>query len=42
MDKPVLVALKKLMADGTYTKILDKWGIQKGAIRNPAINGASA
>jgi polar amino acid transport system substrate-binding protein len=42
MDKPVLGALKKLMADGTYTKILDKWGIQKGAIKNPTINGATA
>jgi polar amino acid transport system substrate-binding protein len=42
MAKAVLDALKKLMADGTYTKILDKWGIQKGAIRNPAINGATA
>jgi polar amino acid transport system substrate-binding protein len=42
MDKPVLDALKKLMADGTYTKILDKWGIQKGAINNPTINGATS
>jgi polar amino acid transport system substrate-binding protein len=42
MDKPVLDALKKLMADGTYTKILDKWGIQEGAIQNPAINGATS
>jgi polar amino acid transport system substrate-binding protein len=42
MDKPVLDALQKLMADGTYTKILDKWGIQKGAIHNPTINGATS
>jgi polar amino acid transport system substrate-binding protein len=42
MDKVVLDALKKLMADGTYMKILDNWGIQKGAISNPAINGATA
>jgi polar amino acid transport system substrate-binding protein len=42
MDKPVLDALQKLMADGTYTKILDKWGIQKGAINNPTINGATS
>jgi polar amino acid transport system substrate-binding protein len=42
MAKPVDDALKKLMADGTYTKILDKWGIQKGAITNPTINGATS
>jgi polar amino acid transport system substrate-binding protein len=42
MDKPILDALKKLMADGTYTKILDKWGIREGAIATPTINGATA
>jgi hypothetical protein len=26
------------MADGTYMKILKKWGVQEGAISNPAIN----
>ncbi|HVX47469.1 MAG TPA: ABC transporter substrate-binding protein [Mycobacteriales bacterium] len=36
----VLVAVKKLMADGTYTKILKNWGVQAGAIDNPVINGA--
>jgi polar amino acid transport system substrate-binding protein len=40
MAKPILDALKHLMSDGTYTKILDKWGIQQGAIKNPVINGA--
>jgi polar amino acid transport system substrate-binding protein len=40
MAKPVLAAVKALMADGTYTKILKKWGIQAGAITNPVINGA--
>jgi polar amino acid transport system substrate-binding protein len=40
MQKPVLAAVKKLMADGTYMKILQKWGIQAGAIDNPVINGA--
>jgi len=40
MAKPVLDALKKLMADGTYKAILTKWGIQAGAITNPQINGA--
>jgi polar amino acid transport system substrate-binding protein len=37
---PMLAALKMLMANGTYTKILAKWGIQSGAISNPKINGA--
>jgi hypothetical protein len=26
------------MKDGVYTKILDKWGVQPGAISNPSIN----
>jgi polar amino acid transport system substrate-binding protein len=38
----VLAAVKALISDGSYTKIMDKWGIQAGAI--PAskvkINGA--
>lgn len=42
MTKAVLAALKALMADGTYTKILAKWGIQAGAITNPKINGATS
>ncbi|WP_245658254.1 ABC transporter substrate-binding protein [Microtetraspora malaysiensis] len=36
----VMGALKELMADGTYTKILEKWGVQDGAITTPVINGA--
>lgn len=40
MAKPILAALKVLMSNGTYTKILTKWGIQAGAITNPKINGA--
>ncbi len=42
MAKPVLAALKQLMADGTYAKILDKWGVQGGATSSPAINGATS
>ena len=38
MTEPVLAAVKKLMADGTYMKILKNWGVQEGAISNPAIN----
>ena len=40
MAGPVLAAVKHLMADGTYTKILGKWGVQGGAISNPAVNAA--
>lgn len=35
-------ALKALIADGTYGKILDKWGLAAGAITEPAINGAQS
>jgi polar amino acid transport system substrate-binding protein len=40
MAQPVLDAVKKLMDNGTYDKILDYWGLQDGAIDNPGINGA--
>jgi polar amino acid transport system substrate-binding protein len=40
MTKPVLAAVKYLMKQGTYKKILRKWGVQGGAISNPKINGA--
>jgi polar amino acid transport system substrate-binding protein len=42
MTKPTLEALKVLMADGQYTKILTKWGVQQGAISNPGINQAKS
>jgi polar amino acid transport system substrate-binding protein len=37
-------ALKAVMADGTYTKILTKWGIQSGALpaAKVTINGATS
>ena len=39
--KPVLAALKALMANGTYDAILDEVGrLETGAITNPTINGA--
>ncbi len=41
MTAPVLAALKAVMADGTYAKILAKWGLQSGAITTPKINGAA-
>lgn len=40
MAKPILAAVKYLMKQGTYKKILRKWGVQRGAISNPKINGA--
>ncbi len=42
MTTPVLAALKALIADGTYTGILTKWGVQAGAITTPTINGAKS
>lgn len=38
MADPIMAAVTQLMSDGTYTKILGKWGVQGGAISNPAIN----
>jgi polar amino acid transport system substrate-binding protein len=40
MAKAVLDAVKLIMKNGTYHKILVKWGVQGGAISNPKINGA--
>ena len=40
LAQPMLEALKELMANGKYKAILEKWGIQEGAISNPQINGA--
>jgi polar amino acid transport system substrate-binding protein len=42
MAKPVRDALKKLISNGAYTKILNKWGIVIGAIKTPVINGATS
>ncbi len=33
------LAIKKVMQDGTYTKILDSWGVTAGAVDSPKING---
>ncbi len=40
MTTPILAALKELMANGTYLKILEKWGVESGAITTPKVNGA--
>jgi polar amino acid transport system substrate-binding protein len=42
MTTPILAALKAMIANGTYTQILTKWGVQAGAIATPAINGATS
>jgi polar amino acid transport system substrate-binding protein len=31
-------AVGALVSDGTYKAILDKWGVQAGAITSPAVN----
>ena len=33
-------ALGELVSDGTYLKILQSWGVEQGALKEPAINGA--
>jgi polar amino acid transport system substrate-binding protein len=42
LAQPMLEALKQLMSSGKYKEILEKWGIQEGAISNPKINGATS
>ena len=42
LDKAILKALKDLQANGSYLRILTKWGIQSGAYKNPVINGATS
>ena len=37
LDNATLAAVKDLMKDGIYAKILAKWGVQAGAINNPQI-----
>ncbi|CAN3129633.1 ABC transporter substrate-binding protein [Mycobacterium sp. smrl_JER01] len=32
-------ALSALMADGTYTQILESWGVEQGALTETAVNG---
>ena len=42
MTQPIYEALKVLIANGDYMKILEKWGVQEGAITAPTINGATS
>ena len=41
MDEAVQKAMAKLMADGTYTKILKQWGVESGAVDTAEINPAA-
>ena len=40
MATPMLAAMKELIANGKYKAILEKWGLEDGAITEPKINGA--
>lgn len=40
LAKPLLRAVKETIRDGAYAQVLRKWGVQVGAIDDPAINGA--
>jgi polar amino acid transport system substrate-binding protein len=44
MTTPVLAAVKAIMADGTYAKILAKWGLTSGGIPSASVvvNGATS
>ena len=42
LDKALLAALQDLMKNGSYAKILAKWGLSSGAITAPKINGATS
>ena len=38
----VQAGVKALISDGTYMNILNKWGVESGAITTPQINGATS
>ncbi len=42
MAAAVQAALKALIADGSYSKILATWGVQAGAVTDPTLNGATS
>ncbi len=39
---PLMAAVKVIMANGQYKQILDKWGVEQGAIPAPTLNGATS
>jgi polar amino acid transport system substrate-binding protein len=42
MVKPLQAAIQHLMDDGTYTKIVTKWGLQSGAVKKAPLNPTNA
>lgn len=37
-SKAIVGALEALIADGTYAKVLEEWGVEQGAISDPTVN----
>jgi polar amino acid transport system substrate-binding protein len=42
LAQPILLAMRRVIKDGTYSRILNKWGVSDGAITTPVINGATS
>jgi len=42
MAPAVQAAMKAIIANGEYQKVLDKWGLKSGGITDPVINGATS
>ena len=42
LEEAVLAGVKEIMENGAYMDILEKWGLQDGAIDDPVINGATS
>jgi polar amino acid transport system substrate-binding protein len=42
LEPALLAAMKQIISDGTYLKVLSTWGVQAGAITDPVINGATS
>lgn len=42
LAQPILEAVKAMIADGEYKKILDKWNLPDVALTEPVINGAES
>jgi polar amino acid transport system substrate-binding protein len=42
MAAPVAAAVNALIANGVYSQILTKWGVQSGAITTSTVNGATS
>lgn len=42
MTPAVEAAMKEIVSNGEYAKILDKWGLASGAIQTPVVNGATS